>query len=163
MIIDPPPSTAIELSDVLAVRFKLILALSANLQWYEIATEEQAALAGALTQTAVGVFWRGERDLAAGGMPQHRWFVLVNDQDPDNCFGEVAMCTPGPGLDSHKRLAEPFHVTGFRNANPYDEKFRGVLAEAIEEFTRATGIDVPPNWQGRPIDPVDGVRRRVLP
>lgn len=113
--------------------------------WFEITSDEGAAAAAKLTQTAISHFykWEGEQE---GGHPR-RWFVLINDRIGQE-IGDVCLAVEPDGAEiKYPNLIDgKAHVTGYQNRAPYpDFEFE------ISELSDAVGIEIKADHIGRQI------------
>ncbi len=124
---------------IAAAGFETVAEVSPVTRWIEVRTAEQAAVAGALTETAIGIYFKDEFDNCGSPTP-HRWFVLL--ETAGEPIGRVAMCVPDRGMH-RARYRVPFHTTGHRNANPHPE-----FDAEIAILGQAIGLEIPRNYQG---------------
>lgn len=115
-------------------------------RWIEIDSPEAADYAGLLTQTAVGHFYKQEARLEGGAHPR-RWFVLSGPDESGKVIGKVSLCVLPEGVETAApEFVSDCHTTGYQNRPPYPD-----FADEIEALSEAIGIELPPNYQGRPV------------
>ena len=117
--------------------------------WVEIVNAEQAEFAERASRTQVKAPFDAEaRDNKGRPLP-HRWFMLASTTSSE-VLGEAIVAAPNAEADRKRvrRHLSQLHVVGFEGYNPYPK-----LAFEIAELSERTGIPMPPNFAGTPVEP----------
>jgi hypothetical protein len=114
-------------------------------RWYELNGLADAVVATRLSGTAIAPFYEQEA-VIEGGHPR-RWFGLLED----NMVMPVVLCVTPPGVEVKQKIVEDCHITGRYNSNPYPD-----YADEIASLSEVIGVDLPPNYMGRPIEEMSG-------
>lgn len=139
----PSPSSA-EIVEHLA-HMTVVHQFENGARWFELSGLADAIVATRLSGTAIAPFYEQEAFIE-GGHPR-RWFALLED----NLVMPVVLCVTPPGVEVKQKIVEDCHITGRYNANPYP-----AYADEIEALSNVIGIDLPPNYMGRPIEMIPG-------
>lgn len=125
---------------------KITLNLGTDGIWTELLSQEDANLAERLTKTAISRFYAMEFK-AEEGHPR-RWFMLV-EEGSGKPVGSVCLAVTPEGADIKNPSLLPLgvHTTGFQNRPPYPD-----YADQIQALSDAVGIEIQPNYMGRPVE-----------